>query len=370
MNILTRNKFFLVLLLFIIVLFVVTACGGNQEVESDSNDNASESNEEGNDTSSTGDKPVLGIAAIDLTNTFFIQMKEAGEQADEDYGVTSIWQSADNSVENQITIIENFIQQEVDVILIDPLDKNAVIPAIEKAEEAGIPVITMGNKVEAGWNYSTLYPDYENMAMSARVLGTALDGEGQIALLTLSKGNYVSDQREAGFLETMEEEFPNIEIVGNQPTDFDTAEAQRITETWLQSFPDLDAIATIDDSLAIAAMSTAESMGKDIPHTGYAGIEETFPFIDEGQLLVDSLLGSYRVGYWNIAAAARIANGADFPKDLKMPTYFISSDETAQMLADKGLDLDYITTGEAKEIFDNYAEEFGPDVSDEWISGQ
>jgi len=311
----------------------------------------------------------IGISAIDLTNPFFIQLKEAGDEAAEDYGVNTIWQSADNSVEEQISNIENFIEQDVDAILIDPADKESVIPAIEKAEEKDITVLTMGNKVEGDWNYNTLYPDYDNMGMVAKVFGTALDGKGKIAYLSLAPGNYVSDERENGFIETIEKEYPDIEVIGNQPTDFDTAEAQKITETWLKNNEDIDGIAFAHDPLGIAAMSVAETMGRDdIIFGGYDGELEMAPYIEDGRMLIDNLTGSYRIGYWNIAVAARILDGSDFPQDLAMPTHYITSDDTADMLAEKGLEFEYVTPEEEKEVFEDYKNEFGPDVEDEKMS--
>ncbi|WP_365937672.1 sugar ABC transporter substrate-binding protein [Mesorhizobium sp.] len=158
-------------------------------------------------TPSLAAEKVLGLAAIDLQNSFFVRMKEAGDVAAADYGVKSTWQSAEGSLEKQVSIIENFINQGVSAILIDPIDKNAVIPVIQKATAAGIPVITMGNKVEAGSNYSTLYPDYDNMSMVARALGKSLGGKGEVALLVGSRGNFVSDTREKGFVETLKRSF-------------------------------------------------------------------------------------------------------------------------------------------------------------------
>ncbi len=362
-----NKKSFMMMAFVLCAMLLVAACGGGS---SDTGNNDAETkNNNAEEQATGGSGKTLGIVAIDLTNPFFIQLKEAGEQAAEDYGIKTIWQSADGSVEKQISLIENFIQQEVDAILIDPSDKNAIIPVIKKAEEAGITIITMGNKVEGDWNYNTLYPDYDNMAMLARVFGTALDGKGQVAYLSLSKGNYVSDEREAGFIETMQEEFPDIEIVGNQPTEFDTAEAQKITETWLNNYPDLDGIAFAHDPLGIAAMSAAETMGRDgLIFGGYDGELEMAPFINDGRMLLDSMTGSFRIGYWNIAVAARIVNGADFPKDLAMPTHYITSDETAKLLADKGLEFDYITPEDAEGVFLDYVNEFGPEVSDEMMS--
>ncbi|MBD8554412.1 sugar ABC transporter substrate-binding protein [Rhizobium sp. CFBP 8762] len=314
-------------------------------------------------TPSLAQEKVLGLAAIDLQNSFFVRMKEAGDVAASDYGVKSTWQSAEGSLEKQVGIIENFVNQGVSAILIDPIDKNAVIPAIQKATAAGIPVITMGNKVEAGDNFSTLYPDYENMAMVARAIGTTLGGKGEIALLVGSRGNFVSDTREKGFVETMAKEFPDIKIVGVEPTGWDAAKATNAAQTWLTTYPDLKAIACISDSLCLAADSVASATGTELIYGGYDGDAEMKDLIDSGKMVMDVMTGAYRVGYWNIAVAARLANGEKLPKDLYMPTYFVTSDETAAKLKAAGLTFESINTEKQAVEAKNYTEQLGPKVA-------
>jgi ribose transport system substrate-binding protein len=303
----------------------------------------------------------LGFAMINLTLPFFVRMQDAGGEAANDYGVKTVWQSADGNIENELSIAERYVQQNQDVILIDPLDAKAVEPAVKKGEQANIPVVTMGNKVEAGWNYNTLYPDYENMATVARALGVALGEKGQVALLVGARGNYVSDTREAGFKETIQKEFPNIELVSVEPTDFDTAQAQSATETWLTTYPDLAGIASISDPLVLAAMNAAENAGRDdILYAGHDGDAEMHPMLKDGSMIIDVLTGAERVGYWNVAVGARLAKGEKFDKELFMPTYFVMADNTASNLAKKGFEVDYVTPEEATQKAKAYREEFGP----------
>lgn len=304
----------------------------------------------------------LSFAMINLTLPFFVRMQEAGGKAANDYGVKTVWQSADGNIENELSIAERYVQQDQDVILIDPLDAKAVEPAVQKAEQAKIPVVTMGNKVEAGWNFNTLYPDYENMATVARALATAMGEKGQVAFLVGARGNYVSDTREAGFKETIEKEFPDIELVSVQPTDFDTAQAQSAAETWLTTYPELAGIASISDPLVLAAMNAAENAGRDdILYAGHDGDAEMHQMLKDGSMVIDVLTGAERVGYWNVAVGARIAKGEKFDKELFMPTYFIMADGMASRLADQGFEVDSITPEEAIKTAQSYAKEFGPD---------
>lgn len=304
----------------------------------------------------------LGLAAIDLQNSFFVRMKEAGDVAASDYGVNASWQSAEGSLEKQVAIIENFVNQGVGAILVDPLDKNALVPVIQSATEAGIPVITMGNKVEAGDNYSTLYPDYENISVVAEAMGHALGGSGQIGLLVGTRGNFVSDTREQGFVDTMAEKFPDIEIVGIEPTAWDSARATNAAQTWLATYPELDGIGCISDSMCLAASAVTDAMGSDVLFAGYDGDGEMHSMLEDGSMVMDVLTGAYRVGYWNIAVAARLAAGEEMDRDLFMPTFFVTSDETAAMLKDAGMEFEYITPEQAAVEAENYTEQLGPQL--------
>jgi len=306
------------------------------------------------------DQPVLGLAAIDLQQSFFVRMKEAGDVAAKDYGVKATWQSGEGSLEKQVAIIENFINQKVSVILVDPLDKNALLPVIDKATKAGIPVVTMGNKVNGNGNHNTLYPDYQNMSVSARALGTKLGGEGQVALLVGSRGNFVSDTREKAFLDTIAKEFPHMKVVGVQPTSWDSAKATDATQTWLTTYPDLRAIGCISDSMCLAANAVAQAMDRKLTYAGYDGDEEMHPLLNDGTMVMDVLTGAYRVGYWNIAVAARLARGESLPIDLYMPTYFVTSADTAKFLASKGMNVDTLTPEQASVEAKGYTAQLGP----------
>jgi ribose transport system substrate-binding protein len=322
------------------------------------------------DTASTqesgGKQFTLGVSMIDLSNPFFVSMRKAGLAAADDYGVQASFQSADGSLEKQIGVVENFIAQKVDAILINAVDDKGIEPAIEKAKAAGIPVIMMANDVKNPYAYKTLYPDYDNMAMQARVLATSLGGKGKVALLIGSRGNSVSDSREAGFVDTLESEFPDVELVATMPTNWDAAKGADVAQTLLNEHRDVQGISCVTDPPCLAAMTTAKGAGRDdIKWASYDGEFAMHPAIEDGSLQVDVLTGAERVGYWNIALAARILKGSKFPKRVYLPTFFVTSDETGSALQADGVDFEYITPEQAKNEATNYGEQFGPDVSDE-----
>lgn len=149
---------------------------------------------------------------------------------------------------------------------------------------------------------------------------------------------------------------------GSTPTGWDAAKATNAAQTWLTTYPDLKAIGCISDSLCLAADSVASSMGMDLIYGGYDGDAEMKDMIDSGKMVMDVLTGAYRVGYWNIAVAARLAAGEELPKDLYMPTYFVTSDETAAKLKAAGMTFDSINTAKEAVEAKNYTEQLGPKV--------
>ena len=303
---------------------------------------------------------VIGIVAIDLQSSFFVRMKEAGDKAAKDYGVTTSWQSAEGSLEKQVSLIENLISQHASAILVDPLDKNALIPVLKKAEAAGVKILTIGNKVLADGNYSTLYPDAPDAGNTARALALALGGKGEVAMLIGARGNYVSDTREKGFSDTLAKEFPDIKVDGIQPAGWDPSKAADVAQTWVSTYPNLKGIWCMSDTMCLGASTVVDAAGKSVKIAGFDGDAEMDPLFKNGSMVIDVLTGAYRVGYWNIAVAARLAKGETFPKDLYMPTYLVATDATAADLEKGGLKINHITPEKAKEIAGDYANEFGP----------
>jgi len=321
----------------------------------------SSSGDSGSSAAGGSDAISIGVAEINLSLPFYVQMRQGSEAIAEDYGVDVTWQSADASIEKQISIIENYIAQEKDAILIDPINADALIDVINKATDAGIPVVTMGNEVKGESNHNTLYPDFANWEENARIIGNKLGGEGKVLLLTGTVGNYVSDTRQKGFEDVMAAEFPGIQVI-TQTTDFDSTKAGSVTQTVLANNPDLAAVASITDGVTLAAMKVLEQQGKTIPVITNDGDQDTYTYIDDGTIVSNILTGAERVGAWNTAVAARLAQGSTFDTNLYMPTYFVSSDLQASLMSQVGVE--WVSTDEAITLAQNYVEEFGASRSD------
>lgn len=213
----------------------------------------------------------------------------------------------ETAVSTQVTQIEDLIVKGVDALIVNPMDANAVIPALQKAKDAGIPVVLVDSTIAEG--NEALYVTYVgtdnfNAAkIGAEKLTEVLGNEGKVVIVRGANGNSVGDARVDGFKAGLGD---GIEIVGEQPGDWSNDVAKQVTENMLQANPEVDGLFTASDVMLdgiLQAMDDAKREGIQImsfdgSDDGKALIEEGLvlgtmaQFPDEmGKIAVDTLLG-------------------------------------------------------------------------------
>jgi len=344
-------KKILALMLVFVLAFTMFACGGGGGSE-----------EEAGDQADTG-KKVLGIILIDLTNQFFIDMVEGGNQAAEDYGVEVIWKSSDGSIDKQISLMENFIEQGVDCILVNPIDSASLEGVIRKASEAGIPTVCMAGQVDVENSYTTVYNDFENTEIIGHILANLVGKEGKVALLYGNTGNLVSDLRQSGFRKAMQE-YPNIQLI-EQPMNWDPATGLKAAQDIIAANPDLKGLHCVSDAVTLAAYQAVKDAGLEdqITVTSYDGNPDSCIAVENGEFALTLLTGSKRAGYWNVQVGAMLANG-ERPAEqiINMATHFVMTDEMKAKVEAMNLpyDFDIISPQEAIDMADLY-DDFEPE---------
>jgi len=148
----------------------------------------------------------IGFAVSTLANPFFISMKEGGEEKAKELGIDMITLDAQDSAEKQISQIQDLITQNVDVLIINPVDSDAVVSAVEEANKAGIPVITVtrpshGGKVEQHLDIDNSFAG----KLVAEELVKTTKGSVKVAILEGIPGAPSAKQRQEGFLKVIKE---------------------------------------------------------------------------------------------------------------------------------------------------------------------
>ena len=187
-------------------------------------------------------KRVVGVVPKG-TNHIFWQTVHAGAlKAGEEFDLEILWNAPQMEIDSsrQIAIVENLITRQVSGIVLAPVDEEALVTVVERAADSGIPVSIFDSAIKTDKIISFVVTDnYQGGVMAAERMGAILAGKGQVGVIGFMPGSASTMKREAGFVETIAEKFPGIEVVGVKFNMADRAKALAEAENLLTAYPDL-----------------------------------------------------------------------------------------------------------------------------------
>lgn len=192
------------------------------------------------------------------------------EQRFEELGIEVVAVTdADFDPGQQVSDLETVMARNPDIIVSIPTDPVATAAAYQAAADAGVELVFMDNVpdgLEPGTDYVSVVSadNYGNGVVSAHLMAKALNGSGKIGLIYHEADFFVTQQRYEGFRTTIEDEYPDIEIVderGIAGPDF-AGDAQSVADAWLTQYPDLDGVWAVWDVPAEGVMAAARAAGR------------------------------------------------------------------------------------------------------------
>lgn len=240
-------------------------------------------------TSSTGEKRYrIAVIPKGTTHVFWKSVHAGALEAAKELGNVDIyWKGAllENDREGQINVVGDFVAQGVDGIVLAPLDATALVPSVTDAKREGIPTVIFDSAL-ADESVIVSYvatDNYHGGVLAAQEVGNRLKGKGNVILLRYNVGSESTEQREAGFLETLKKEFPEIVVLSDDQYSGTTAlQAQNKALELLNQFGDrLDGIFAVCEPDTVGVLAALEQ-------EGLAG-KVTFVGFDPSPLLVDAM---------------------------------------------------------------------------------
>ena len=255
------------------------------------------------------------IVVMDLTtNAFQIEMADQAVAYGKEVGVDVQRYAPPGSFgdyEGQISIIENLITKNTDIIILVAGHTTALVPVVKKAMKAGIAVVNMDNRLNTTDIVTYVGVDNgQGGKMAVDYIAKQLGGVGKIALIQGETGNPVQILRTKGF-ELGALVHPGLEVVSQQGAHWTEEEGLKVMEDILQSHPDLDAVFGESDNLAVGAARAAASAGdKDIVIVGYDGQPGGYEAIKKGEVSATIRMDARKMVQLSMDAALKyIANG-------------------------------------------------------------
>lgn len=181
--------------------------------------------------------------------------------------VTIIWKGPmrEDDREQQVQVVESFVTQKVDGIVLAPFDKNALVRPVEEATRAKIPVVVIDSGLETTDPISFVASNnYHGGELAADEMGKLLDGKGRVLVLRYQEGVASTEAREKGFVERLKSAFPNIEIVASNVYAGATRDtAKTAAENLLNRYGnEIGGMFTPNESSTAGALLALEDAGK------------------------------------------------------------------------------------------------------------
>lgn len=253
--------------------------------------------------------------------------------------------NADNNTATQITQIENFIDQKVDILLVDASSSTGLNPTLKQAKEAGIVVVNYNCTVDdpSCVNTRVFVDQTEWGRIMARFIVEALGGSGDIVCLTGLSGNQIAADRWAGAQEVFAEN-SGINILAEAPAEWEQSPAEEKMQAWITAFPKIDAVWADGGPCGVGVINVLEKNNmKMIPVSGeasYGFVNKWYAEIDNGLSGCAPVCPVY-IGAVALEAAMRILNGETVANDIALDMPVMTNDNIA----------DWADTSKSDEVF-------------------
>ena len=269
----------------------------------------------------------IAVVLKNFTNPFWLTHQKAAEKAAKDFGieVTVLAPSKPDNVEEQIRIVEDLIQKKVDGVVLAPANTQAIATAVQKLNEAKIPVV-YDNTRGSGGDF-VAYVGADNILIG-KVMGEEMckrmGGKGQVLTLEGMPGQQTADDR----LKGVNDAFKACAglTVTTQTAHWTRAEGMQVTENLLQRVKDLGGIVGIGGEMALGAVEgllSAKVPNDKILVQGMDVYPDIAKAIETGTMDYTISQAPEKQAYWSIALLIKHLNGEKVPQEVRTPVVVV-----------------------------------------------
>jgi ribose transport system substrate-binding protein len=267
-------------------------------------------------------KPVIAVIPKGTTHEYWKAVHAGAVKAAREHGAEIIWKGPirEDDRDEQVKVVETFLAQKIDGIVIAPLDDRALVPVLKDAAARHIPVVVIDSDVQWDGYLSFVATDNEKAGgLAAERLGEVLGGKGKVVMMRYQEGSASTMAREAGFLSTLAAKFPNIQLVSdNQYGGATTESAYATAESLLATYADVDGIFCPNESTAFGMLLAIQAAGRagKIHLVGFDASPKLIEGLRQGQ--IDGLVvqNPFRMGETGVSYLLQTLAGQTVPHRL------------------------------------------------------
>ncbi|MBR1597505.1 MAG: ABC transporter substrate-binding protein [Lachnospiraceae bacterium] len=262
---------------------------------------------------------------------FWRTMEKGAMDAGEELNLKVTFEAPEDEshLDDQIALIEKAIDNRADAIVLAPLDTDKLNDVVEKAVDNGIPVITLDSDITSGKRLATIGTNNVTAgAIAARYEAQLIDDKGQVAIIGHVEGAQTAIERMKGFVDEINVNHQDIEIVEETYTGGDVLVAYDVTKRILTQYPDLKGLYATNEGSAVGAARAVEEMGLSdkIIVIGFDSSDDEISYLKKG--VIDGMMvqNPYNMGYLGVRNIYKAINGSSIEKTIDTGAIYVNRD--------------------------------------------
>ena len=264
---------------------------------------------------------VIGFSVSTLNNPFFVTLTEGARKAATENNVELVVVDAGDDAAKQTSDIEDLVSRNVGVLIVNPVDSDAVAPAVKSAMSQGIKVIAVDRGVNGVDVDCQIASDNVAGARMATEYLMDLVGEGaKVAELQGVPGASATIDRGAGFHQVADQ---SLQVAASQTANFNRAEAMTVMENILQSDGTIKGVFAHNDEMALGAVEAVAASGKDIKIVGFDATDDAQKAVKDGKMAATVAQKPDKMGETAIGTAVKIMAGETVEKSIPVEVELI-----------------------------------------------
>ncbi|MFN0102729.1 MAG: substrate-binding domain-containing protein [Bryobacteraceae bacterium] len=281
-------------------------------------------------------KKVIAVVPKATSHLFWLSVQAGALAAGEEYGVDIEWNgpAAETEYPRQIQIVDSFISRRVDGIALAATERKALVGAVDRAAQAGIPLTVFDSGLDSE-NYMSFLAtnNYEGGQMAGRALARHLNGNGKIGVIMHAPGSGSTMDRERGFEDVIKAEFPGIRIVASQFGQSDRSKAMAATENILTAHPDLDGLFASSEPSSVGASLAlkSRSLGGKVPLVAFDSSDGMVEDLKGGVIAAMVVQDPFRMGHDAVKTLVDKLNGQTPPKRIDLSARVITKADLGKL---------------------------------------
>jgi ribose transport system substrate-binding protein len=230
----------------------------------------------------------------------------------------------ENSVPEQISLVEDVVRAKPDALVFSPSDPKALLPAMEKFNAAGIAVVNVIDRLDGGGGAIAYVgtDDYDLAVTAARYLFKAMGGKGNVVMLEGPPNLVTAVARSRGFNDALKE-FPDIKLLASKSANYARPVAQQTMRDFLRGYPQIDGVLAANDPMAIGAVDALKAAGKKAAVIGINGSTEVLELIKSGDVLASGDYYGFIQGCIATEIAVHHLRKEDAPKEVILKSVMV-----------------------------------------------